>query len=145
VKQILHIFFLGLSILFSFGFTSFQSGCTAKVGIIETNHSCCKVESERSLSHEHLEGDCCGTDNCQGSCCFESVDYFQFNDFIVQGSTIDLNNLDISLIPSIHVFLLDLANSNKNLLLEGLSIPPDLLLHKSITKHIIIKNQSWLI
>jgi hypothetical protein len=145
VKKVLHIFFLGLSILFSFGFTSYQSGCLAKVEIIETNHACCKIESKVNVSHEHLDGDCCGTDKCQGFCCFESVDYFQFNDFIVQGSTIDLNDLDISLFPSLHVFLLDLANSNKNLLLEELSIPPDLLIHKSITKHIIIENQSWLI
>ena len=145
MKQFLHIFFLGLSILFSFGFTSFQSACTAKVEIIETMHACCKVESEKHLSHEYMKVDCCDTDICQGSCCVESLDYFQFNDFIVQGNTINLNNLEISLIPSFQHFLLSLVNSNVNLLQEKLIVPPDVLIHKSITKHIIIKNQSWLI
>ena len=145
MKQFLHIFFLGLSILFSFGFTSFQSACTAKVEIIETMHSCCKVESEKHLSHEYMTVDCCDTDVCQGSCCIESLDYLQFNDFVVERNTINLNDLEISLIPSLQYFLLGLANFNVNLLQEQLIVPPDLLIHKSITKHIIIKNQSWLI
>ena len=145
MKQVLHIFFLGLSILFSFGVTSFQSGCSAKVEDIESNTACCKVNTEQGESNEHTKGDCCSTDACQGSCCFESVDFFHFNDFIVEGNSINFNDVEISLIPSLQSFLLSLDNSNVNSLKENISIPPDALIYKSIAKHIIIEHQSWLI
>jgi len=144
VKQIIHIFFLGISILFSFGFTSIQSACESKVERVEVKHSCCSATELSNDSLQEIES-CCGTDLCEGICCIESGDYFQFNDFITETESIDLDQLELSLLPSIRHYLLSLKYSEVNLLQEELVVPPDLCLHKSVTKHIILTKQSWLI
>jgi hypothetical protein len=145
VKQFLHILFLGISILFSFGFTSFQSACKSKVEAVASKYACCKNTAKKNHCKQNVKSDSFNTDSCKSSCCIESVDLFQFTDFVFHTGSINLDDLEISLLPSIHVFLLSLVSSGKDLFKEELIIPPDQFIHKLTYKRILLKKQSWLI
>lgn len=146
MKQFINILFLGLTILFSFGFSSFQSVCDEKIEVIETNHSCCKDESvKKEISQNKHQDGCCGTDSCQGSCCIESVDFLILTDFVFQTESFDINKLEIKLIPSLHTFLHKLEGETDKVFEQTLRIPPDLFVYSSNASQIILEKQAWLI
>jgi len=145
VKQFINILFLGLSILFSFGFTSFQSVCELKTEIIESKRSCCQDEEKKNDTDKHIKGECCKTDYCEGACCIESIDFLLFNDFVFQTESVNVDELEVSLIPSIHTFLLSLRRSKLDSFQNELIIPPDLFVNNTSASQIIINKQAWLI
>jgi len=145
VKQFINILFLGLSILFSFGFTSFQSACELKTEIVESKPSCCQDEEKGDDTDKHIKGECCKTDSCEGACCIESIDFLLFNDFVFQTESVNVDELEILLIPSIHTFLLNLRPSKLDSFQNELMIPPDLFVYNISAYEIILSKQSWLI
>jgi len=145
VKQFVNILFLGLSILFSFGFTSFQSVCELKAEIIESKQSCCQDEEKADDTDKYLDGECCNTDYCAAACCIESIDFLLFNDFVFQTESVNVDELEISLIPSIHTFLLNLRRFKFDCFQITLIVPPDLFAHNISGYEIILSKQAWLI
>jgi len=145
VKQFINILFLGLSILFSFGFTSFQSACELKTEIIESKRSCCQDEKTVVDTDKHIVGECCKTDSCEGECCIESNDILLFNDFVFQTESVNVDELEISLIPSIHTFLLSLKPSRLDSFRNIWIVPPDLFVYNISAYEIILSKQAWLI
>lgn len=76
------ILFLSISILFSFGFTTYEPNCSTQTyDLIEVgkNHSCChpnKVKDEQSKT-------CTKSKTCEANCCLIATNIFVLNDFIV--------------------------------------------------------------
>ena len=76
------ILFLGISVLFSFGFTTYEANCTAQTyEKVEDskNHSCChpnKINDDQSK-------ECSKSKNCKATCCLQATNIFVFNDFVV--------------------------------------------------------------
>jgi len=71
VLKAVKILFLGLSILFSFGFTAVESNCKTINEISCESHSCCKKEKEKPQQKK----------DCDGSCCLQPISVLRLNDF----------------------------------------------------------------
>ena len=76
MKHVIKILFLGISILFSFGFTTYQSSCAQSENTIEPDaHSCCKAKTRF---------ECTQSNDCKADCCLKTSDLFVFNKFVIQ-------------------------------------------------------------
>ena len=73
------ILFLGLSILFSFGFTAVESHCDKSEEITCESHSCCEDKHEKPHADE----------DCGGACCLQPISVLSLNDFVNSGKKIE--------------------------------------------------------
>ena len=110
---------------------------------MEVKHSCCANNKNHSEPQEMERESCCGTDLCEGTCCIESIDYLQFNDFVFEVNSVDVDA--ISSIPTYQSFLVAFNNSNITITTTQFKIPPKIRVVNPASKQIIISKQSWLI
>lgn len=143
MKKIVHILLLGILILFSFGVTAFQSTCVLEEEVITSTHSCC--DTTQKETKEHKNKTCCDIVTCDGECCLQSFEFLQINDFVCQFELIEVSELEMTLIPTIHNLLVNLQIFDSEDYQSKLGVPPDLISVKSTSKQILLKKQTWLI
>jgi hypothetical protein len=92
--RFIKILFLGLSILFSFGFTTYESSCNSQITQnidITAGHSCCHPEKKINVTSNA----CTKSNKCKADCCLHLSNILVFNDFIFNESI--LYNTDVVL------------------------------------------------
>lgn len=78
--QAVKILFLGLAILFSFGFRSYESTCQFKVEQSCEAKSCCKKEAKENPSSEKKD--------CKGKCCVQAISLLKLDEFVPSTTSI---------------------------------------------------------
>lgn len=134
MKHVIKILFLGISILFSFGFTTYQSSCAKSENTIETDaHSCCKTKTK---------SECTQSKDCKADCCLETSDFFVFNKFVLQSE----KNERITVFESIKNFKLGLQFSFvENQVRKKFKNNYPYLYSRRSGRYIISLKQSWVI
>ena len=134
MMHLIKILFLGISIFFSFGFTTYQSNCGKQENKIEESaHSCC---STKKIS------ECTKSSDCKADCCIQTTDYFVFDQFVIGSEEVT----ELTVFESIKNFnrefyLTYIGNTeSKNLINDN-----EFLNFKRSGRYIISLKQSWLI
>jgi hypothetical protein len=81
MMHLIKILFLGISVFFSFGFTTYQSKCgKQEIKIEENAHSCC---------HPKNKSECTQSKDCKADCCLQTSEFFVFNHFVIGNEKVE--------------------------------------------------------
>tara|TARA_B100000809_G_C15014928_1_gene486317 strand:+ start:286 stop:690 length:405 start_codon:yes stop_codon:yes gene_type:complete len=134
MMHLIKILFLGISIFFSFGFTTYQANCGTQENKIEVNaHSCC---------HSNKKPSCTKSSDCLAECCLKPNNIFVFNQFIISvEEIIDLTILESIRNVDINFYLVPISNLESKKVINNYQY----LSPKISGRYIIDLKQAWLL